>query len=103
MPLMTFSNDVLPAPLGPMMARISPAAISTLTSLSAWTAPKASAICCTCSKGVLLTLAGLLGCVASAMASSSSGNRERSLCTNLADQQVGLECPAPPVLEDDLG
>src|SRR5712691_8233755 len=100
---MTLSSDVLPAPLGPMMARISPESISTLTSLSTWTAPKASSICCTCSKGALLTLGVLLGCVASATVSSSSSNYHRCLCTDVTDEQRCLECPSTPVLKDDLG
>src|SRR6185312_16858 len=39
---MTLSIDVLPAPLGPMMARISPLRISKETSLTAFTPPNAS-------------------------------------------------------------
>jgi hypothetical protein len=39
---MQFSIDVLPAPFGPMMARISPFRISNDTSASAFTPPNAS-------------------------------------------------------------
>src|SRR5438552_7418226 len=39
---MTFSIELLPAPLGPMMARISCSRTSKLTSASAFTPPKAS-------------------------------------------------------------
>ena len=39
---MTLSIEVLPAPFGPMMARISPLRISNETSLIAFTPPKAS-------------------------------------------------------------
>jgi len=39
---MTFSIDVLPAPFGPMMARISPLRMSKDTSVIAFTPPKAS-------------------------------------------------------------
>src|SRR5216683_3113591 len=102
---MTFSRDVLPAPLGPMMARISPASISTLTSLSAWTAPKARAICCTCSKGALLALGAVCNCrsATSATAVSSLGDCYRCLWSHVTDQQLCLECTAPSVLKDHLG
>src|SRR5262249_7785557 len=102
---MTFSSDVLPAPLGPMIARISPALISTLTSLSACTAPKARAICCTCSKGALLSLGA--GCDAlsasSATAISSLGDCYRCFWSHVTDQQLCLERAAPSVLKDHLG
>src|SRR5487761_2170070 len=42
MPLITFSIELLPAPLGPMMARISCSRTSKVTSCSAFTPPKAS-------------------------------------------------------------
>src|ERR1700704_5797870 len=42
MPLMTLSIELLPAPLGPMMARISCSRTSKLTSVSAFTPPNAS-------------------------------------------------------------
>ena len=36
---MTFSIELLPAPLGPITAQISPSATSKLIELSAWTPP----------------------------------------------------------------
>src|SRR5262245_46564276 len=101
---MTFSRDVLPAPLGPMMARISPASISTLTSLRACTAPKARAICCTCSKGTLLGLgAGCAGLsLPSATAASSLGDGYRGCWSHITHQQLCLERPAPSVFKDYL-
>src|SRR5712691_11052845 len=85
---MTFSSDVLPAPLGPMMARISPASISTLTSLSAWTAPKARAICCACSKGARLAIGAVNDALSalSATAISSLGD-----CTWCVWRRVAAE------------
>src|SRR5215831_7214256 len=102
---MTFSRDVLPAPLGPMIARISPVLISTLTSLSACTAPKARAICCTCSKGALLSLGPVCTCrsAASATAISSLGDGYWCLWSHVTDQQLCLERAAPSVLKDHLG
>src|SRR4030095_14401951 len=102
---MTLSSDVLPAPLGPMMARISPASRSTLTSLSACTAPKARAICCTCSKGTLLGLGA--GCngfsLPSATATLSLGDGYRGCWSYVTDQQLCLERPTPSVFKDYLG
>src|SRR5215813_8416159 len=102
---MTFSSDVLPAPLGPIMARISPASISTLTSLSACTAPKARAICCTCNKGTLLGLGA--GCDSRSMpsttAASSLGDGYRGCGSHVTDQQLCLERPTPSVFKDYLG
>src|SRR4029453_4068121 len=102
---MTFSSDVLPAPLGPMMARISLASISTLTSLSACTAPKARAICCACSKGALLSLGPVCNCrsAASVTAVSSLGDDYWCLWSHITDQQLCLERAAPSVLKDHLG
>src|SRR2546421_1694561 len=102
---MTFSSDVLPAPLGPMMAKISPVLISTLTSLSACTAPKARAICCACSKGAFPSLGA--GCngrsVTSATAVSSLGDCYRCFWSHVTDQQLCFERAAPSVLKDHLG
>src|SRR5215510_322197 len=102
---MTFSSDVLPAPLGPMMARISPASISTLTSLSACTAPKARAICCICSKGGLWSVGA--GCdalsITSATATSSLGDGYRCFWSHITDTQLCLERPTPPIFKDHLG
>src|SRR4029450_7178372 len=102
---MTLSSDVLPAPLGPMMARISPASISTLTSLSACTAPKARAICCTCSKGTRLSLGAGRDAlsITSATAASSLGDGYRCFWSHITDQQLCLERPTPPVFKDHLG
>src|SRR5262245_57833156 len=88
-----------------MMARISPVSISTLTSLSACTAPKARAICCTCNKGTLLTLgAGYDGLsTTSATAALSLGDSYRCFWSHVTDQQLCLERPTPPVFKDHLG
>src|SRR5215475_195799 len=101
---MTFSSDVLPAPLGPMMARISPALISTLTSLSACTAPKARSICCACSKGALLSLGAVCHCrsATSATVVSSLGDYYQSFWSHVTDQQLCFERAAPSVLKDHL-
>src|SRR6266699_342404 len=102
---MTFSSDVLPAPLGPMMAKISPVLISTLTSLSACTAPKARAICCACSKGTLLSLGTVCDGLSmpSATAAPSLGDCYRCFWSHVMDQQLCLERAAPSVLKDHLG
>src|SRR4029453_2432884 len=102
---MTFSRDVLPAPLGPMMARISPASISTLTSLSACTAPKARAICCTCNKGALLALGAVCGglSITSATAAPSLGDGYRCFWCHITDQQLCLKRTTPSVFKDHLG
>src|SRR6266571_1357915 len=102
---MTFSSDVLPAPLGPMMARISPVLISTLTSLSACTAPKARAICCACSKGAFPSLGAGCNCrsVTSATAVSSLGDCYRCFWSHVTNQQFCFERAAPSVLKDHLG
>src|SRR5262249_31985357 len=76
----------------------------TLTLLSACTAPKASEICCACSRGALPVL-GELDCgvsVASTTASSPFGNCDRCLVRHLADQQVRLERATAAILKDDL-
>src|SRR5262249_27359436 len=102
---MTFSSDVLPAPLGPMIARISPVLISTLTSLSACTAPKARTIRCACSKGTLLSLGPVCNCrsAAPSTAISSLGDGYWYLWSHVTDQQLCLEHAAPSVLKDHLG
>ena len=50
---MQFSIDDLPAPLGPMMARISPFMMSKLMSVSAFTPPNDRLIFSTASSGSL--------------------------------------------------
>src|SRR5262249_4379890 len=58
---MTLSSEVLPAPLGPMMARISPLRMSKETPLIALTPPKASDTFSTASSTSPATISGPLG------------------------------------------
>src|SRR5215470_2580708 len=58
---MTLSSEVLPAPLGPMMARISPLRMSKETPLIALTPPKASETSSTASSTSPATIFGPLG------------------------------------------
>src|SRR5229473_2451663 len=58
---MMLSSEVLPAPLGPMMARISPLRMSKETPLTALTPPKASDTFSTASSTSPATTSGPLG------------------------------------------
>src|SRR5690242_13123433 len=96
---MTLSIEVLPAPLGPMMARISCSRISRLMSLSALMPPKAR----------LMRSARRIGapmCLPAAVIAGSTGlaqrcDRRRRL--GVADLELGLERALAPILEAHLG
>src|SRR4051794_36897364 len=70
---MQFSIEVLPAPFGPMMARISPLRMSKETSVSAFTPPKPSETFSTASSTSPLVMTGPSG----ALIRRLCGNRGR--------------------------
>src|SRR5690242_16190859 len=94
---MTFSIEDLPAPFGPMMARISPARTSKLTSESALTPPKASEIFSTDSR---ISATGLVSVIASPLVSSRRALRAGARkALRVVDAHIGTEHAGAAVFE----
>src|SRR3990170_5091802 len=100
---MTLSIEVLPAPLGPMMARISPLRMSKETSDSAFTPPNESDTPSTdrmiSPAATSIRLRGLMS------RSPSCGllHDRRHSAGNVVDRNARVERAAAAVLEGDLG
>src|SRR6516162_6697280 len=101
--------EVLPAPFGPMMARISPLRMSKETSLSALTPPKASdtfsidriaspAATSTCPRALMRASAGRLNVIAV----PSRGLLHDDRGTGVADRDPGIDDALAAVFERDF-
>src|SRR5690242_631197 len=95
---MTLSIEVLPAPFGPMMARISRWRISRLMSVSALTPPKDRLMCSARSTASPMRFAALM------MGSARPAQWfHRSHGRDVVDGELGLERALAAVLEGHLG
>src|SRR5450432_1844452 len=99
---MTLSIDVLPAPFGPMIARISWRRIARLISLSALTPPKARLISSASSSVSPITLVVVMLGASARLAQDRRGAGERHRLRR-ADLEVGLEHALAAVLERHRG
>src|SRR5689334_2548022 len=97
---MTLSIELLPAPLGPMIARISCSRTSKLIPESAFTPPKESEIPSRRRTTSPMFLCGVMGsrCCLRRFPCGSSGENLRR-----GDREIGSDHAAAPVLELDLG
>src|SRR3954454_8467833 len=93
---MTFSIEDLPAPFGPMIARISRLRTSKLTSASAFTPPNASEMFSTESRTSPMARALLIA----SCRFGASGDRER---LDVPNRNISAEDPAAAVLEFNHG
>ena len=91
---MTLSIDDLPAPFGPMMARISPSRMSKLTSLSALHAAEA--------QRDVVDRQQHLAAVAAVVRRPGPGRLPQA-AGSVADHEIGLDPALAAVLEGDLG
>src|SRR6476661_793668 len=92
---MTFSIELLPAPLGPMMARTSCSRTSNVTSASAFTPPNASEMRSSDRMTSPMRRAGVVG-----MTRASGGLRHcGGLHAGIVDAQVGSDHAGAAVLE----
>src|SRR5882724_8609495 len=86
---MTLSIEVLPAPLGPMIARISPLRISNETSVIAFTPPKLSETFSTESNASPAAISLPVGDL-TALSRGRKGEPSRRLLHDLGGHRVGL-------------
>src|SRR5690606_38418356 len=93
---MQFSIDDLPAPFGPMMARISCSRISKLMSVSAFTPPNDRLLLSTFSRTSPIFFCSLIMHLSACLA-------HRRIGLHTGDRQVRIETAGPAVLEGDLG
>src|SRR5262249_10766885 len=102
---MTLSSEVLPAPLGPMMARISPLRMSKETPLTALTPPKASEIPSTASSTSPATISGPLGALMPRLRARSRRllHRRHRRGRNVANLDARGKRALAAVLEPHLG
>src|SRR5829696_6576348 len=103
---MQFSIDVLPAPFGPMMARISPLRISNETSVNACTPPKPSDTLSTASRMspfVMIGPSGALMAPSKASRSLLQHRRGDRVGLHVADLHPRRDDALAAVLEGDLG
>src|SRR5579885_1058784 len=106
---MILSIDVLPAPFGPMIARISPLRISNETSLTALTPPKDSDTFSTESSTSPTATSGPLGALMRRLRASYPCSCRlphcwrRRLDLHIADFDPRLDHPFATILEGDLG
>src|SRR5690242_17031628 len=95
---MTLSIEVLPAPLGPMIARISRWRISMLMSVSALTPPKDRLMCSARRRGSPMRFVALM------MGSARPAQRfHRGRGGDVVDRELGLEHALAAVLEGHFG
>src|SRR5262245_35254901 len=102
---MTLSIEDLPAPLGPMMARISPLRTSKLTSVNAFTPPNASEMLSTESRtSPSVRVAVIVGRRLKRTASASDSSPSRlHQHFRLADRHIGADDAGAAILELDRG
>src|SRR5258708_21943782 len=106
MPFTTFSIELLPAPFGPMMARISCSSTSKLTPDSAFTPPKASEMSSTARITPPTARATLPGSNSRRFIRATSRGRPRLLGGERLrgiHLEIGADHSAAPVLEAHLG